>query len=335
MTTPSGSPGIASYLRIVGRGPKRSRAMTRAEAAEAMDAILAGGALPEQTGALFLVLRHRGETAEEVAGFVDAAKRRLAVVPTRRPDLDWPSYADRHRRQPLFALAARLIAESGLAVLMHGIAGESEGLAPTRPVLARLGIPICRDRAGIDRALARHNIAYVGLEALSPPLDRLMGLRQILGVRTGVNTMARALNPGEAPAQMIGVFHPPYRHLHRDAALLLGQPRAAMFKGGGGEAERNPAKPTIVAIAAEGVAGEDEWPALIADPTEGKGPIDLAPDFALALWTGALGDPHAEAAVIGTAAIALKTAGAARTIEDAERRAREIWSARNRRSLAA
>jgi anthranilate phosphoribosyltransferase len=335
MATPTGLPGIASYLRIVGRGPKRSRPMSRVEAAEAMAAILAGEALPEQVGALFLVLRHRGETAEEIAGFVDAAKRRLAFRLSRSVDLDWPSYADRHRRQPYFVLSARLVAEAGASVLIHGIAGESQGLAPTRPVIERLGIPNCRDARALDAALGGLGIAYVGLETLCPPLDRLMDLRRILGVRTGVNTMARALNPGEAPAQIVGVFHPPYRALHREAAVLLGQKAAAIFKGGGGEAERNPAKPTLIATVRDGAPGEAEWPALVAERAEAGGEVDLDPDIPLKLWTGARVDPVAEAAVVGTAAIALNVAGRAKTPAEAEALARELWARRNRRALAA
>lgn len=335
MSTQSGTPGIASFLRIVGRGPKRSRPLTRAEAADVMSAILAGDALPEQCGALFLLLRHRGETAEELAGFVEAARRRVALDISSRPALDWSSYADRHRRQPLFALSARLVAASGLPVLMHGIAGEPDGFAPTRPVLRRLGIPFCEDARDIDRALAAHAIAYIGLEHVLPGLDRLMGLRQILGVRTGVNTVARALNPAAAPAQIVGVFHPPYRALHREAAVMLDHARVAVFKGGGGEAEVNPAKPTIVATVVDGVAGETEWPALVGEAAQGKAEYDLDPNIPLALWQGEISDPIAEAAVIGTAAIALWIAGRADRPADALAAARGLWAERNPKALAA
>ena len=50
-------------------------------------------------------------------------------------DLDRPSYADRHRQQPWFVLAARLLAVNGVKVLLHGISGYSDGYAPTRPSL--------------------------------------------------------------------------------------------------------------------------------------------------------------------------------------------------------
>ena len=71
-------------------------------------------------------------------------------------------------------------------------------------------------------------------------------LKPVLGLRTFANTMARELNPFRAPCQIQGVFHPPYLELHRATQRLLGQPRAAIFKGGGGEGQRNPEKPCRV-----------------------------------------------------------------------------------------
>ena len=90
-----------------------------------MSLILAGEAQPVQIGGFLMVLRYRGETAAELAGFVQAARQHIALDASVSVDLDWPSYADRHRQQPWFVLAALLLAENGFRVLMHGIAGAS------------------------------------------------------------------------------------------------------------------------------------------------------------------------------------------------------------------
>jgi hypothetical protein len=223
---------LAPYLRTIGRGPTLSRPLERHEAREAMRLILSGAADPAQVGALLLLLRYRGETAEELAGMVEAA-RDCFVDPVEASgvDLDWPSYADRHRQQPWFIPAALLLAENGVKVLMHGIAGYAEGYAPTRPALEILGLRPHASLAEAAAGLERDNFAYVGLERFCPPLDRLFGLRPLLGVRTAVNTAARALNPLRARHQLQGVFHPPYRDAHRDVALLEKQPFAARRTG--------------------------------------------------------------------------------------------------------
>ncbi|MEK9724616.1 MAG: glycosyl transferase, partial [Rhodospirillaceae bacterium] len=83
---------FSEFTRIIGRGPTLSRPLTRDEARDAMTMVLDGKAVPIGLGGFLLVLRQRGETAEELAGFVDAVKARLDVPAGRRPpDVDWPT----------------------------------------------------------------------------------------------------------------------------------------------------------------------------------------------------------------------------------------------------
>src|SRR3989304_6132893 len=72
----------------------------QAEAAAPMPLTLAGAADPAQLGAFLMVLRYRGETAAELAGFVRAARERIAPQAAAAGDLDRPAYADRHKQLP-------------------------------------------------------------------------------------------------------------------------------------------------------------------------------------------------------------------------------------------
>ncbi len=83
---------FAPFVATLGRGPGRSRALTRDEAREAFALVLAGRADPMQIGAFLMLLRYRGEDAEEITGLVEAA-RDAAGLPSREEvaDLDWPS----------------------------------------------------------------------------------------------------------------------------------------------------------------------------------------------------------------------------------------------------
>lgn len=322
---------FAPFLRTIGRGPTLSRPLTREEARDAMRLILEARTEGVQIGAFLLVLRYRGETAEELAGMLAAARERFAAeVPAGTIDLDWPSYADRHKQQPWFVLAALLLAANGVRVLMHGIAGHAEGFAPTRPVLAALGIRPAASLAAAAERVAQENFAYVGLEDFCAPLDRLFELRPLLGVRSAVNTLARALNPLAAANQMQGVFHPPYRALHRDVALLEGQPRAIIFKGGGGEVQRNPIKACRVVRVRDGAAEEETWPALCPDADYRWREEPLDPARVAALWRGELRLPAPEAAITGTVAFALSLLGRAHDRDAAQAQAEAMWRARPR-----
>ena len=160
-------------------------------------------------------------------------------------------------------------------------------------------------------------------------MGRLFTLRPILGVRSPANTFARELNPLAAPCQLQGVFHPTYLPTHLETARLLEQPRAAIFKGGGGEVQRNPEKPCRVVTLDHGQGGEETWPALADDRHPWRAePLD--PARLAALWRGDDQAPGPEAAIVGTAAIALKLLGRANTQADALALAKDWWAARPR-----
>lgn len=311
---------LAGYIATLGRGPGRARSLTRAEAADAMQLLLRGGAHPAQTGALLMLLRYRGEDPAEIAGLAEAARACIPPIAVS-PALDWPSYgAGKTRGAPWFLLAALALAQAGHSVLMHGTNDFSAGQSVAQG-LAALGRAPCADAAAVAASLAGTGFAYWPIAAMLPAYADLLGLRRLLGLRSPLNTAARLLNPGRAESGVNGVFHPPYIDTHCAAALLLGQPRSLVLKGGGGEAERNPAKPAAVHLAGTAIARrEDLLPALTTAPHPAP-----EPDFA-AIWRGAARDAAIEARITGTIALGLMALGRG---GDAE--AQILWE--NRRAI--
>ncbi|MEM9754488.1 MAG: glycosyl transferase family protein [Pseudomonadota bacterium] len=310
---------LAVHVATLGRGPGRSRALTRAEASDAMAAMLSGKAAPEAIGALLMLLRMKGETAEEIAGLAEAAQAPLGALPAVA--LDWPSYAaGRTRGLPWFLLSARLVAAAGYPVLLHGRNGTS---AAVRDHLGAAGIPAASTLADLSRALDRQGIAYAGLEHLHPGLSQLLNLRPVLGLRSCINTVCRMLNPARAAASVQGVFHPSYRPLQSEAAYIMGWSALSVIKGGGGEFECHPGKDIRCFGLREGRRFDHTRGASAA--TGIRRLSEVAPDVDLAgLWSGRVEDPFAREIVISTAALALETLGAAAP----EARARALWETR-------
>ena len=327
----SASHPFAEYLRTIGRGATLGRPLDEAEAEQAMGMILDDAVEPVQLGAFLLVLRYRTETPAELAGFVRAARARSAPAGATTVDLDWPSYADRHKQLPYFVLAALLLATSGVRVLMHGI--EGEGAITTPAALGALGVPACRSAGEVADRLGASGFAYLPLRAICPELEALFHLRPLLGLRSPVNSLARELNPFGAPHQIQGVFHPTYLPLHAETAQRLGQAHAVIFKGGGGEAQRNPDKPCRAATVDHGVTGEAVWPALSDGEPHPWRKEPLEPERLAGLWRGEWEALGPVAAVVGTAAMALQLLGRAAGIEDAEDQARRLWQERPRRQF--
>ncbi len=301
---------LAPFVRIVAQGKGRARPLTLPEAQEAMTVILERRAAPEAVGALLMVLRLRGEVPEEIAGFTAALRAHVqgALPPA---DLDWPSYAaGRSRGAPLYLLAARLVAQAGVRVSMHG----------------HNAYQVASFTAADIRALSGPQVRYDPLAELSAVALDLLDLRADLGLRSCFNTVLRMWNPSGAPATVQGVFHPSYRSLQAQAAALLGQHTLGIIKGGGGEFERHPAKDILCFGLRHGDHIQEAAPALLS----GIRRLHEADDYVdpHALWEGRLHDPFAEATVTGTAALALRTLDPDTPLAQHQHRAQALWDGR-------
>jgi len=279
--------------------------------------MLSGDAAPEAIGAVLMLLRMKGETADEIAGFADAAAQSGPDLPDA--DLDWPSYAaGRTRGQPWFLLSAKLVAQAGHRVLIHGWNGQDQKV---RDCLAHAGIGTARSSEDAAQLLDRDRIAYLPLENTHPALFGLLNLRDVLGLRSCINTVCRMLNPARASTSVQGVFHPSYRLLQADTAALLGWKALSVIKGGGGEFECNPAKDLAVFGLREGSVWQDTRCALRHDTLR----LSEASDFDLRQFTHGANPPAIVTDIVtGTAALALETLSQ----DDALFAAETLWNDR-------
>jgi anthranilate phosphoribosyltransferase len=234
---------FAAFVATLGRGPGRSRALTGDEAEAAFGMVLRGEADPHQVGAFLMLLRFRGEDPDEITGMVRAARAHAALGwDDLNVDLDWPSYgAGRTRGAPWFLLSGLALARSGIRVLMHGSNEFSAGIS-VQEGLAALGL-----RSEL-KELRAERFAYLPVRDMAPAVERLLDMRRLFGLRSPVNTVARLLNPANAPYGVDGVFHPPYIAVHLGVAERMRRRRLLVLKGGGGEAERVPLKPSSAAL---------------------------------------------------------------------------------------
>ena len=69
--------GISAYIKEIGRGKDGARSLNREQAADLMGQVLDGQVSDLEIGAFCLAMRIKGETPEEMAGFLDATQQRL------------------------------------------------------------------------------------------------------------------------------------------------------------------------------------------------------------------------------------------------------------------
>lgn len=200
--------GISQYLKEIGRGKQGARPLAREQAADLFGQVLDGGVSDLEIGAFCIAMRVKGETPEEMCGFLDAAQARLQRVPAAggRPMVVLPSYNGARRLPVLTPLLAGLVAQRGLPVLIHGTATESSRVV-VRDVLHALDIqahdavPTVRDG----------QVAFVPTEVLSPGLKRLLDARKQIGLRNSAHSLVKLMNPAAGEAVIVSSYtHPEY-----------------------------------------------------------------------------------------------------------------------------
>lgn len=319
---------FAPFIQMLGKGKHGSRDLTQQEAEQAMSMVLGGEVEPVQLGAFLMLMRVKEETGAEVAGFVQAARASLKL-PDELPkvDLDWPTYAGKRRQLPWYLLSALLLASHDMPVLMHGIGSGTPGRVYIPQALEALGIQPATSLDNAADKLRKIKFAYVPLNVLSADMEHMLELKAVLGLRSPIHTIIRMLNPFNAPASIMGIFHPGYDDTHQQAGVLLGEQNMAVFKGEGGEAERNPDGACNVKMLRAGESLTEEWPALFSSRHMKDDIMDVK--RLAQLWRGEIEDEYAQAAVTGTAAVALRTLGRANSIDEAEELAMKLWDTRD------
>ncbi|WP_312668909.1 glycosyl transferase family protein [Stutzerimonas nitrititolerans] len=321
IVTPAEHP-FAVFVRILGKGKRGARDLTREEAREAMGMLLDGKVEDTQLGAFLMLLRHKEESAEELAGFTEAVRERIQA-PTLAVDIDWPTYAGKKRHLPWYLLAAKCLAQNGVRILMHGGGAHTAGRMYTEQLLDLLGMARCEDWETVAATLDRGEVAFMPLRAWMPLLQRMIDQRNVLGLRSPIHSLARILNPFGARCGLQSIFHPGYQANHREASRLLGD-TAIVIKGEGGEIEVNPDGIAHLYGTETGTSWDEDWPAL--SPQRHVKPAQLDPQHLLAVWNGAE-DAYGELAIVATMALALRGLGQPR--EQAFALARQYWQHRN------
>ncbi len=316
----------AEIIRILGRGPTKSRHLTREEAKFAFDGVLSGSMSDRQVGALLLLLRYRSENPEELAGIVEAMQDHV-LVPQRQNSnitIDWPSYSSgKSRKLPWFLLSAKLLSEHGFKIFMHGFNSHLQNGLLTEECLAAVDDKPVTSLAEARQRLEQSNFVYLPLRSFAPKLLEMLQIRSELGVRSIVNTAVKLINPLLAKLIFLGIFHPPYIQLNLGAAEILSQTEIGILKGGGGEAERNIRKMIKLYHLRNSNIEESKWSAIAHDNWDMDYPVTV--EYLQDIWQGKAINDFATAMICGTAAQALYLLGKASSVEDAENMASAMW----------
>lgn len=258
---------IAPYIKEIGRGKEGARSLTSEQAHDLMSQVLDGRASDLEVGAFAIAMRIKGESTDELVGFLQAAHERCMALPApSRPMVALPSYNGARKLPNLTALLALLLAREGVQVLVHGPRGDP-GRVTTAEVFAGLGLPMARQAEEAAVAWARREPVFFAIDDLCPPLARLLDVRWVIGLRNPGHTVAKLLDPARGQGSSLRLCNYTHPEYALSLADFLGRTRAnaILLRGTEGEPVADPRRMPRLDVYVDGTRRTD----LSVEPQQG------------------------------------------------------------------
>lgn len=248
------SMSIAPYIKVIGRGKDGARPLDTPQARDLFEQVLDGRVTDLEVGAFCLAMRIKGESVEELDGFVQAALARClplgealdqATAAHLKGIVVLPSYNGARKLPNLTALLAWTLAQRGVGVLVHGASVDPTRVT-TAQVFASLGLPVVTSANELMGAWLSGQPAFMDMASLSPPLARLLAVRWTVGLRNPGHTVAKLLDPFTdtdaaharphpiASIRVVNHTHPEYAH-SLTGYLTHARANALLMRGTEGE----------------------------------------------------------------------------------------------------
>ena len=213
--------------------------LTRIEARDLLNTILTGDSTGIEIAAIIGALASRGETAAEIAGFVDAMRSAATPFPmdeAQRSQLvdTCGTGGDNSGTFNISTAAALVAAAAGAKVAKHGNRAVTS-TSGSADVLEALGVPVDLSPSAAAEAIRSHNFAFLHAPSLHSAMKIVMPVRRALGVRTVFNLLGPLANPAGASAQIMGVYSADRVAVVAEAMLLLGARHAFVVHGSYGD----------------------------------------------------------------------------------------------------
>jgi anthranilate phosphoribosyltransferase len=298
-------------LGQVGSGEHTSKGLSRAEARESMDLMLAGQSSDAQVGAFLIAHRIRRPAPLELAGMLDSYRQHGPSLTSagRRPLCFGVPYDGRSRTAPLLPLVALVLSAADVPVVLHG----------GNPMPVKYGVTLAElfgclglewsglSLEAVQARLDRFGLALTHQPDHFPAAERLVRIREEIGKRPPVASLELLWTPHRGEHLLVsGFVHPPTESRGWEALRAGGETDVLMVKGlegstdlptsrAGicshlrlGEPERVLLHPRHHGFEGDDVGFEDlgQWRRQALDALQGEGPLARALQWNLGayLW---------------------------------------------------
>ncbi len=227
-------------------------------AAEAVGEIMAGNATDAQIAAFLVALRTKGESAEEMAGMVDAMMAAAVTVDVEQPVVDIVGTGgDGFGTFNISTTAAFIAAGAGVKVAKHGNRAASSKTG-SADLLEALGLDLEMGPERVKAMIEDTGFGFFYAPRYHPAMRHVGPVRRELGVRTVFNFLGPLCNPASA-LMSVGVSDPKMARLMIDVLSTRGVERAFVVHGEDGLDEVTTTAPTRIFRLLDGEVTEAEF----------------------------------------------------------------------------
>ena len=194
---------------VCGSGHKSADDLTRAQATEAFERILAGEPDPTTLGAFWLANRWKRNTPEELGAYVDVMCDRVEYAQPDADPVDCGANYDGKGRSAILGVAAGAVAAAaGTPVVVHsGDRVPTQKQDSYKHVLDELGVHTELTPGDSADMVDETGFGFYYQPAFNPAIDDLFDRRDQMGVRTFVNTIETLANPAGASVHLGSFYH--------------------------------------------------------------------------------------------------------------------------------
>lgn len=205
------------------------------EAKQLMDLIMDGAATESQIASLLTILRFRGETIDEMTGFVASMREHvLKVEGIEEPVIDTcGTGGDGANTFNISTAAAIVMASLGVKVAKHGNRAFSSK-SGSADVLEQLGIPVQTTPNEAKEALNNLNMCFLFAPLYHIAMKHAVNPRKEIGFRTIFNILGPLSNPAGSKHQLVGVFSIELARKMARTLNRLGTEKALLVTGNDG-----------------------------------------------------------------------------------------------------
>ncbi len=301
--------------------------LTRNEAASTLRAVMRGDVAATTLSGFLVALAAKGETPEEIAGFVEAMVEAAVHIDVPGPLTDTcGTGGDGHDTFNISTVAALVAAAAGVPVAKHGNRAASSRCG-SADVLEAMGVVIDLAPEHVATTIRELGIGFMFARSFHPAMRHVGPVRAELGVRTIFNILGPLSNPAGAAHQVVGVGDAKLGPVIAQALANLGK-RAMVFHGSDGLDELTTTGTSQVWDVVDGVVTEG-----VVDPADlgiARSELadlvggDVAENVEIA---GAVlrGDPGPRADIVAlNAGAAIFVSGAAESLAEGVSRAQDV-----------